>query len=277
MTLVTACLRGGLGNQLFQWSAACTIAKRLGGQAGIDPRFLPTGIGERLQAVNIRARVIRAPSITVGLLSMPGLWCLTRALGIGRLQLARTELLLDTLRGTPDPDILLKLRTLHVVMVGYWQSTAWVDPVETELRAALSIPAHSDAVALHVRRGDYLSNSAAVRTHGTLSGAWYLAALDQLGNEARGRPLHVFTDDPSMVQREGWLPTHAQIHRHNSDVQDLLAMAGCAHLICANSSFSWWAAWIGERLGRIVICPERWWTSAAGPIPHPARSHWRRL
>lgn len=169
-------------------------------------------------------------------------------------------------------------------LVGYWQSYRYFSHVADRLIAELTpVGSLSDAssaiaqqidsgvsVALHVRRGDYVSLAAAAELHGTLPLAYYEQAMARV-SEVVGRARYfVFSDD---VQ---WCRTHLRLaddavfvtHNTGSDAwQDLMLMARCQHHIIANSSFSWWGAWLADQRSptpdHLVVAPARWFAGHA--------------
>ena len=113
-------------------------------------------------------------------------------------------------------------------------------------------------VAVHVRRGDYLTSSSLM----IQEAGYYERAMQQLRSSLPGEPLrfYVFSDDSAWARAHlGMLPdlyfVDSTGHPSWSDLQ---MMMQCRHFIIANSSFSWWAAWLGSEPGSIVHYPERW-------------------
>lgn len=274
-SLVVTRLLGGLGNQLFQWAAGTSIARQAGAAWMIDERMLAPGIPSRFEQLGIAAPVWRGSPSVERLLRVKGLWRLCRATG-WQPRLARTRLAFDRLRGF-IPTLPARVpRDGTLILVGYWQAPEWVASIESTARAALPAPIPSEAIGIHVRRGDYQSDPRVARVHDVVDPDYYRRAIDALGSEARERPILLFSNEPTRVLAEGWLPPTARAAPAGSDIDHLRLMAGCAHLIGANSTFAWWAGWLGERPGRTVTVPARWWSDALGAIPHPAPASWRR-
>lgn len=274
-SLVVTRLLGGLGNQLFQWAAATAIARATGAEWRIDDRLLATGIHARLDELGLGAPSWRGSTTIERLLRVPGLWRICRATG-WQPRLGHTRIVFDRLRGF-DPA--LPARIPHdgtLIMVGYWQAPQWVESIAALARAALPSPIASDAIGIHVRRGDYQADPRVARVHDVVDEGYYRRAIQALGAEMNSRPMLLFSNDPQRVLAEGWLPASARAAPAGTDIDHLRMMAGCAHLIGANSSFAWWAGWLGERAGRTVIVPARWWSDALGAIPHPAPTSWQR-
>lgn len=162
---------------------------------------------------------------------------------------------------------------------GYFQSFRYLQGCEDVIRRdftfrdplgeldsrILEMATASPSVALHVRRGDYVSNPTTNAVHGVLSMDYYGAALRLLRERVGAFRVFVFSDDPYWAQThlrfDG--PTVFVSHNHGvNGFQDMRLMAGCHHHIIANSSFSWWGAWLSGAHDKIVCAPRRWMNRA---------------
>lgn len=146
-------------------------------------------------------------------------------------------------------------------------------------------------VSLHVRGGDYLNNEYAKNRHGVLSAEYYTQALEhisgQLPSGLNKLSVFVFTDDVAyfktmkedlskldvikeIILVSGEKPTmtiHEEIH----------LMSLCKHNIIANSSFSWWGAWLNQNPDKIVIAPEKWLADTTVDTSGVCPQEWIRL
>jgi hypothetical protein len=117
-------------------------------------------------------------------------------------------------------------------------------------------------VSVHVRRGDYLKPGTA-EVHGILDEAYYREALGrieaEIGEEA---DLFVFSDEPQAAERVlNFVPPSRLTHvRGDAERpwEDMALMSRCRHHVIANSSFSWWGAWLNPFPGKIVVAPQAW-------------------
>ncbi len=122
-----------------------------------------------------------------------------------------------------------------------------------------------NSVSIHVRRGDYISNPSANKVHGVLDENYYKRAIDKL--DIDGALFVFFSDDAN------WVKNHlAPIilngdnfivvdHNHaNESYNDMRLMSLCKHNIIANSSFSWWGAWLNTNPNKIIIAPKNWFS-----------------
>lgn len=177
---------------------------------------------------------------------------------------------------------------------GYWQCERYFARHEARLRQDLRFrsPAHGlnaefaarighcDAVSLHVRRGDYVSNAKTQAIHGSLPQQYYERALHHVLERVPRATVFAFSDDPQWVA-ENLLPQHPGliIVNHNcgaDSYNDMRLMALCRHHIIANSSFSWWGAWLNARPDKIVVAPQQWFSTdrnSSDLVP----PHWIRL
>lgn len=126
------------------------------------------------------------------------------------------------------------------------------------------ITADNNAVSIHVRRGDYLK-PAVKSYHGVLDAAYYARAMAVMGHQIKAPHYYVFSDDTEWCQAN-LQPVGAKIEFVPTAAlswHDMALMGQCRHHIIANSSFSWWAAWLNPSNDKHVIAPENWFADAA--------------
>jgi hypothetical protein len=260
LTIVN-CLKGGLGNQLFQHVFAHSLARKLGAQVLSDISYFGHDPYGRRSVLGTLAP--QAPTSE-----------LSRHLGPG------AYLLRDgNVRSLQDP-INLPADSRVLALDGYWQDEALLDPtVIAETHAALAasqrdvaasalaqeIAGCDNAVAVHLRRHDY-------GHMGVCEESYYVGALDFIRQRFPDARLFVFSDEPNFAK--AFLgPRHPGMTMvpPGTDVSDLYLMSLCRHFVIANSTYSWWAARFGEAKGGLVICPQEWVTLEGTPSPCPAR------
>jgi hypothetical protein len=121
-----------------------------------------------------------------------------------------------------------------------------------------------NAVSLHVRRGDYVSNPDSSRVHALCGMDYHQTAVRRIAEVSPQPHLFVFSDDPEWAARNLHLDHPMTIVTGNDtrhDYEDLHLMSLCKHHVVANSSFSWWGAWLNGNADKIVIAPARWFAS----------------
>jgi Glycosyl transferase family 11 len=173
-----------------------------------------------------------------------------------------------------DPQVFSSAKR-HTYLNGYWQTEKYFSdirdvllkdlmitrPLEEKNLEVATLISKVNAVSVHMRRGDYVSNSETLKIHGICSFVYYQEALEILSGKESDIELFVFSDDIPWCQ-ENFRPsfkTH-YIDNNNADTnyEDLRLMSLCKHNIIANSSFSWWGAWLNNNPGKTVIAPQTW-------------------
>ena len=171
----------------------------------------------------------------------------------------------------------LQARGGCITLDGFWQSEEYFRENAAIIRKELTlttIPSPefnhyqhliqntSTAVSMHIRRGDYVNHPVFSQTFGFIGTAYYEQALNQLFQQVDNPQLFVFSDDQDWVKQNLSLPDNT-VYVHNtgpdSDVADLVLMSQCRHNITANSSFSWWGAWLNSNPDKLVITPKKWY------------------
>jgi len=129
---------------------------------------------------------------------------------------------------------------------------------------------------VHLRRGDYASDPHTLAFHGVLGNDYYAAALDAVRRAVPDPQLFVFTDDPAAVAALSplGLPVTLVSGQGLSDLAELGLMARCTHHVIANSSYSWWGAWLGIGDG-VTVAPRRWFAKPSeAAIRDRFPAHW---
>jgi hypothetical protein len=285
--LVVARLTGGLGNQLFQYAAACGVAHSAGAVAALD--ITEYADGSKTHAHALDRFGLDIPVVTGTSFDPQFANAIIPAQdGLARLGLQGDIRLPVYREDTYEFEPALKSwQGSSAYLYGFWQSWKYFDDIAPTIRGRLKIPprnselAHrmektGDAVAVHVRRGDYLTGQR-LAMFGVCEPSYYAAAMALMRSRLAKSRFYVFSDDP--------LWCHA--HLADADVtivsvdggdaaDDLAAMAHCRHRIIANSSLSWWGAWLGDGDGAITVAPMPWYSQsprARDLIP----DHWLRL
>jgi len=118
-------------------------------------------------------------------------------------------------------------------------------------------------VSIHIRRGDYLSQQFSAGFGNCCPLAYYRESIHYMKTHLDDITFVLFSDDMDWVKEN--LPLDNAIyvdHNHGADSwQDMYLMSMCQHNIIANSTFSWWGAWLNDNTDKIVIAPKRWWSS----------------
>ena len=162
---------------------------------------------------------------------------------------------------------------------GYWQSERYFNEFADQIRQdfqfakpldPLSVKIAKDmragvSVSLHVRRGDYASNPKTTAVHGLCEPQYYAEAIQVLQKRHGSMHLFIFSDDIEWARANLPLGEHPNTfvsHNKGADSwRDMQLMTLCKHHVIANSSFSWWGAWLNSSKSKSVIAPKRWFAN----------------
>lgn len=275
-------LQGGLGNQMFQFAAGLALARRNGAGLKLDLSFLR----DRTPRPNFTQR-----EYCLDLFQLPA-DCEVVADGSGfakRLPChVEQQFHFDPKFFDLGPGVYLD---------GYFQSPRFFEPVRAEVvRTFKSLvqPLNADqqalagkiracpAVCLNVRRGDYVANPVANEFHGVCDESYYQAATAAIRQQVPGAHFFIFSDDIEWC-RTADLTSGASFtlvpHEFAGDRFGayLQLMMACRHFILPNSSFGWWAAFLGDAPEKIVVAPTPWFDNPFNNTVDLLPAAWRRL
>ena len=284
---------GGLGNQMFQYAAGRALALAHDTSLVLDTSGFKNY--ELHQGFEL-GRVFSAPFAEADAKDM------TQVLGWRRHAVVRR--LLDRLpRNVVGAGAYVNEPHFHhwpqfealpaqSYLAGYWQSEKYFQRHALQIRKDFTFaPAKGrnaelaaeiygvNAVSLHVRRGDYVSNPGTTAVHGLCSLAYYQDAIRVVIAQVPDARLYIFSDEIKWARQNLQITVPHKFIEHNQgkdSFNDMMLMSRCQHHIIANSSFSWWGAWLNGSSSKLVIAPEKWFAddkSTADLIPH----QWMRL
>ncbi len=267
-------LLGGLGNQLFQYAAA----KRL----SIEKNLLLKLDIQGFQSYTLRTYKLNHFAVTAEIATTEEINYFTNPSIVGKASrwverrffpFYNRRIYYEQKQFQFEPEFLQTRK--NVYLRGYFQSEKYFKPIENLIRQEFTIKTppndtnvemaqrvgEVNAVSLHIRRGDYVSNSTTNAVHGVLSLDYYHQAAKQIAVSVPQPHFFIFSDDPTWVSENLKLAYPMTFVDHNDashDYEDLRLMSLCKHHIIANSSFSWWGAWLAEFPDKMVFAPKRW-------------------
>lgn len=276
--MVTVGILGGLGNQLFQYAFGRYLSLKKNTDLLLDyyQQIIRTDFdGENLTKIT---DVFDLPvKLYIGrrrkkLINRYNLTYLDRL--IGKVYLMKscfiTENNYDYLKEEIE-------KNKNVYLAGYWQSEQYFANIKDIIRNDLKFKIEqqisnldlykeitgSNSVSLHIRGKDYLTNP----LYSRCDAKYYMDAIDIISRTNSKLKIFIFTDDiDSIYQNYKELLGFSEIVNveadFNSDALDLLLMSKCKHNVIANSSFSWWGAWLNNNTNKIVIAPKKWFNSS---------------
>ncbi len=277
--MVIAGLMGGLGNQMFQYACARCVTQKLQTDLLLDHTLLSdrthrenfTYRNFELGNFNIQAK--KASWLTLKTFA-PNLWTATgsvkkkyafrRKLFNHHLYEEKTEFSYD--------EMISQVKN-NTYLHGYFQTEKYFWEIRDLLLQEFSLNHPLDApnvallreienmpsVSVHIRRGDYVNSN----FHRSLTfDDYYIPAIKEINKRENNPHFFIFSDEPEFV-KAGFASsdinkTIVDINQGNRSYLDLTLMSRCKHNIIANSSFSWWGAWLNPYASKIVIAPAQW-------------------
>jgi hypothetical protein len=282
---------GGLGNQLFEYAAGKYYAAKYNAalRIAIDPSKEP-GCKEQplpfqldafsvdvpMRRVNVFEQIVCAESVKA------------RRMAPLALRMANAKLWREPAPFQFFPELPYRRLPATVYMRSFWQAAGYVEGVESALRREFQLkdaPQGEDAavldaiaasrcpISVHFRGTDY---TAQLR----LSPAYYTDAWEKAMAEFEDAEFFIFTNDPAAAAKNLPQAGKRRFVLHNNTFtayQDLRLMAACRHHIIANSTFSWWGAWLNPRPDKVVMAPKFWRNTADSYYPDLFPAAWRLL
>lgn len=268
---------GGLGNQLFIFSAGYAAARRLGVPLYVDTINYASDQSENrnfeLDAFKLNLDVARffssasSPPHT-SLVARPSRWIARRLNG-------RNKFVESSYSFDPRFETISPATSMH----GYFQSWRYFTEVEDELREQVgslkkqsewyrencsNFEGETNWCAIHIRRGDY-QGSVESKFHGIIGSDYYSRATAHIKRIQSNTRFVLFSDDEILAQhalRNIGLNFELFVTpRGVRPAEVMLIMSQASYMITANSSFSWWAAWLGSSHDKVVVCPRPWFRS----------------
>lgn len=182
----------------------------------------------------------------------------------------------------------------QVFLKGGWQSEKYFKTYEKEIRSKLQLDEslienviqkaklinQQNSVAVHIRRGDYLRKKIIYEWHGVMEKGYYVKAFELLHSKIENIKAYYFTDDPDWVATNLLSLFDGEIVSNNitrSHYEDFYLMSHCRNNIIANSSFSWWAAWLNNNPDKIVIAPKKWFDKGFKDTQDVIPAQWEKI
>lgn len=262
-------LNGGLGNQMFQWALARMIQVTTDMDVRLDMSYFS----------NSYARPYQLDIFKIEPNFVEDFWTKLKLAFIWKF---RAFLRWERVFGyTVFSEKQFNFdRNIHRIkpntyIEGFFQSELYFKCIEGTLREdfkfatlpdennrkVLNMISSGVSVSLHIRRGDYVNKKRYKDLYAECSLNYYLKAVQYFEKKYPSFTVFVFSDDIEWVRKNLRLPCKSVYVAHNKgkdSFEDLRLMSSCTHNIIANSTFSWWGAWLNSNPGKIVIAPKKW-------------------
>jgi len=279
--MIIVSLFGGLGNQMFQYACGKAIATKLGVELKLDislvndrtPRKDFTYRDYELAVFNIEDEIATEAEVRK---FIPNLWNsseIQRQFYKIKRILTQKVLYTEKLKFRYNSEIDTVRDNSYIY--GYFQTERYFEHIRAELlerfrlknqvdekNAALIMKMQSEnSVSVHVRRGDYTNSPFSLLSVED----YYQKAIDFILEKVEVPVFYIFTNDPEWVEDNFKAlqinKSIVTINFGNQSYMDMILMSNCRHNICANSSFSWWGAWLNTNPNKIVVTPKSWFKS----------------
>ena len=276
--MIVVKLFGGMGNQMFQYAFGYAVSKRLNIELFIDISAYEES--KDFSIVTPRQYALGCFNLSTQLWSksqshffFPRPGYISKAYHKILRLLGKEALLYEYNRGF-NPKVFNSIKS-NTYANGYWQSYLYFESVKERLKEEFKFQSITNSlyeslirqciasVSIHIRRGDYASNDLIRSKHGLLSIDYYKRAIEYLIDSC-GSNLHffIFSDD------KDWCLINFNFLRNQTIIEtqdmpdwyDMYLMSLCTHHIIANSTYSWWGAWLGAKDLSLVVAPTYWYT-----------------
>lgn len=272
-------LQGGLGNQMFQYAFFLLVKSKLpntwcnstlicnGNQHnGLELESL-FGIG------TIVTQGINQLVLKIVYKILINRYFVGRHIIRKLLSICGLNIITDTIPSIYMPDI-IKIKNGGTHYFGYWQTENYFihnrqkileifrfdeKKLSTHSKELSEKICNQSSVSIHIRRGDYLAEHNKRLYGGICTKDYYAKAIKMIQEKVQDANFYVFSDDVEWVKNNMLIPncTYVDWNKGKDSWQDMFLMSKCKHNIIANSTFSWWGAWLNENPDKIVICPSR--------------------
>lgn len=294
--MIIVYLTGGLGNQMFQYATARRLAEKHSTILKLDVNGFETYKLHRysLHCFNIWEYLATRTEIQE-CLALPKLNKFEKVisrLGVKKIAPLVSPNVWKEKHFHFDPEILEAPNNIY--LEGYWQSAKYFQDIRPILLREFSFKYPQDAksqdinqtinntnsISIHIRRADYVTNSQTYQIHGACSLDYYQKCVNDITSKVEYPYFFIFSDDPSWAKENLNLSFPTVLVDHNDaskNYEDLRLMSQCKHNIIANSSFSWWAAWLNSNPDKIVYAPQRWFNDDSINYADVYCENWQKI
>ncbi|WP_428024388.1 alpha-1,2-fucosyltransferase [Arcobacter sp.] len=268
-------LKGGLGNQMFQYAFAYAFAKKFNSNLLLSTNYFKHDLIRSYQLYNFNLTY-------------------NKLINQDDLNFLSNNFFLYEEKNFCYSEI--KLQKSNIIFDGYFQSENYFKDYRKEIlnefklsttlclksKKYLNIINNSPiAVSIHIRRGDYISNEKTNAFHGTCDLNYYNKSINYILSEKKERNVifFIFSDDITWC-KENFTFLSKKIFvqlPNNFEHEELYLMSQCKHNIIANSTFSWWAAWLNENKNKIIIAPNKWFNDKSMNDKDLIPKEWKKM
>lgn len=263
-------MNGGLGNQMFQWAFGRMLEETTDMELFLDMSYFSNSYARPYQLDIFEIEPKFADS-HLEKFKLDLLWKFRKLLGNGRFLGYK---IYEEKQFNFDRNF-SKIGT-DTYIIGFFQTEMYFRNIANKIREdfrfknapeeankiLLEKINSTESVSLHIRRGDYVSKQRYKETYAQCSINYYKRAVEYIAQKHPDLVLYVFSDDIDWVRENLKMYNYKHVLVSNNtgkkSWEDMRLMSSCKHNIIANSSFSWWGAWLNSNQNKIVIAPKKW-------------------
>lgn len=276
--MIVVKLKGGLGNQLFQYATSKSLSLKHNTDLYFDFSLLDADTNNQytkrnfeLHLFDIKAKKV-PDKIRNKFLGVAPIWCRITNKLLGNF-IAKYNVVNQT---GFEYDFKFEHYGKNTYLNnGYWQSEKFFKSIRNELLKELVVVKekslelketeqliqNNNSISIHIRRGDYVTDKNANAAHGILPLDYYVRAIEYIKSKNTEPVFFIFSDDIEWAKKNLVLNDrvfYIDFNKGDNSIFDMHLMSLCKHNIIANSSFSWWAAWLNQKQDKVVIAPKNW-------------------
>lgn len=262
-------LNGGLGNQMFQWAFGRMLGETEDLDVYLDMSYFsrPTARPYKLDVFNLEPKFVEGEWLKF---KLDVVWKLRHFLSWNRF-----FGIMPYMEKHFNFDGNMTRIKGNTYIAGFFQSELYFKCIENTIREDFNFvkPASNinqrfieemranNSVSVHIRRGDYVKKKRYAKKYATCTLDYYVRAIEYIAQRHPNPVAYIFSDDIPWVAKNLHLPCECVYVGHNTggkSYEDMRLMSHCKHNVIANSSFSWWGAWLNKNAEKIVIAPKKW-------------------
>jgi hypothetical protein len=292
--MVITRLKGGMGNQMFQYALGLHMAEKLQTELYLDlSSLLDRSKGDfvyrnyDLTIFKLEGQFVHS----LGLLTFLSKFKSSSITKFFRKKVEKNKFLLKEKAFKFEPRFLETKGDKDILIEGWFQSGRYFSDIEDKIRAEFSFVhpiisssvdlhisiSNSNAICLNVRRTDFLK----VDNLNTTNREYFFKAADLMANQIENPKFFIFSDDTAWCRQELKLPYDHEVvgHEHKGVKfgNYMQLMIACKHFIIPNSSYAWWAVWLNKYKDKKVIAPKNWFTDTTIDTSDLIPDSWMRL
>jgi hypothetical protein len=288
--MIVLTLIGGIGNQMFQYACAKSLALDTGQKLYLDFSMTksyhdqniknsPLRVNSELDLFNLKINTISSERL---MKFRPRAFPIESKLISIKYKIIQyfynTQIYTDRGYAQSYKDITKLQKSKDLLLYGYFQNEKYFNNNEHQIKKDFvykpllseygreilkRIKKSKCAVSIHVRRGDLVSNKEAAKHHGLCSLEYYKEAIQRINSLTSSKnTFFLFSDDLEWVNKhfKGLISDYVLVNNKQKihDSEEMILMSLCNHNIIANSSFSWWGGWLNQTEDKIIISPKEW-------------------